>query len=75
MNIRRHERLLRTFPESKNKLYLALLFPRRLAGESPEVADAPDPMGESAVSCLKVLEMLHPALPAIPGGALREEIV
>ncbi|MBI5869548.1 MAG: hypothetical protein HZB44_01130 [Actinobacteria bacterium] len=54
---------------------MALLFPRRLAGESPEVADAPDPMGESAVSCLKVLEMLHPALPAIPGGALREEIV
>jgi protein-tyrosine-phosphatase len=73
MTIRQHEWLLRAFPESKNKLYLALLFPRRLAGESPEVADVPDPMGESVVFYLNVLEMLQPALPAILGGALREE--
>ncbi|MDO8736420.1 MAG: hypothetical protein Q7K29_04985 [Thermoleophilia bacterium] len=73
MTIRQHEWLLRTFPESENKIYLALLFPRRLAGESPEVADVPDPMGESVAFYLDVLEMLRPALPAILGGALREE--
>ncbi|MHB9111207.1 MAG: arsenate reductase/protein-tyrosine-phosphatase family protein [Thermoleophilia bacterium] len=75
MTIRQHEWLLRTFPEAKNKLYLALLFPRCLAGESPEVADVPDPMGESVEFYLNVLEMLQPALPAILGGALREETV
>jgi len=73
MTISQHEWLRRAFPESENKIYLALLFPRRLAGESPEEADVPDPMGESVAYYLDVLEMLRPALPGILGGALREE--
>jgi|SRR5665811_800830 len=75
MTISQHEWLRRAFPESENKIYLALLFPRRLAGESPEEADVPDPMGESVAYYLDVLEMLQPAMPAILGGALREENV
>jgi len=68
-----HEYLVQTFPESKNKIYLALLFPRRLDSKTRADTDVPDPIGESIGYYLEVLEMLRPALPDILKGALEEE--
>ena len=73
MTQRHHQWLLKEFPEHENKIYLALLFPRGLKGESPEVTDVPDPIGESVEFYLKVLEMLRPSLPEILGAALKED--
>ena len=74
MTQRHYQWLLGEFPEHKNKIYLALLFPRGLEGESPEVTDVPDPIGESVEFYLNVLEMLRPALPEILGAALKEDV-
>lgn len=74
MTQRQHGWLRREFPQYKNKIYLALLFPRQLAGERPDETDVPDPIGESVEFYIKVLEMLGPALPDITRGALGEEI-
>ncbi|MCL4474054.1 MAG: low molecular weight phosphotyrosine protein phosphatase [Actinobacteria bacterium] len=68
-----HEWLVRAFPERKNAIYLALLFPRRLDEKSPAAADVPDPIGESVGFYLDVLEMLKPALPVILSAALGKE--
>lgn len=65
--------LLHSFPESKNKLYLALLFSRGLEGQPQAATDVRDPIGESVGFYLDVLEMLKPTLPGILSGALREE--
>ena len=74
MTQRHHAWLRREFPQYKNKIYLALLFPEELAGEDPQVTDVPDPIGESVKFYINVLEMLRPALPKIARGALGEEI-
>ena len=74
MTQRHYQWLRRKFPEQENKIYLALLFPRRLEGESPDVTDVPDPIGESVEFYINVLEMLRPALPEILGAALKEDV-
>ena len=73
MTKRHHDWLVQAFPESKNKIYLALLFPRGLDGRPPAGTDVPDPIGESVGFYLDVLELLQPVLPKILSGALREE--
>lgn len=70
-----HDWLAREFPERKNRLYLALLFPRRLDDNSSAATDVPDPIGESVGFYLDVLDMLAPALPVILSAALGEETV
>lgn len=65
--------LCRHYPGQENKIYLAMLFPHRLEGESPEMTDVPDPIGESVEYYLRVLEMLEPVLPDIYRGALEED--
>lgn len=64
--------LLQQYPAYENKIYLAMLFPRKLAGEASGSADVPDPIGESVDYYLEVLEMLEPVLPEIYSGALEE---
>lgn len=75
MTQRHHAWLRREFPQYKNKIYLAMLFPRELDGESPELTDVPDPIGESVEFYIRVLEMLRPALPVIASGALGEGVI
>lgn len=74
MTQRHHKWLRGEFPEHENKIYLALLFPRQPEGESPDVTDVPDPIGESVEFYLQVLEMLRPALPEILGAVLKEDV-
>ena len=62
--------LRRRFPRLENKVYLAMLFPQRLAGQPPAETDIPDPVGESVEYYLEVLDMLQPTLPAVVAGAL-----
>jgi protein-tyrosine-phosphatase len=75
MTRRHHDNLVRTFPQSKNKIYLALLFPHGFDGKPTANTDIPDPIGESVEFYLDVLEMLKPALPVILSGALGEETI
>ncbi len=65
--------LLHSFRESKNKLYLALLFLREFEGQPQAATEVPDPIGESVGFYLDVLEMLKPTLPGILSAALGEE--
>jgi len=74
MTQRHYQWLRREFPASENKIYLALLFPRRLDGESPETTDVPDPIGESVEFYVNVLEMLRPVLPDILDAVLKEDV-
>ncbi len=62
--------LRRRFPQHENKVYLAMLFPQRLAGQRPAETDIPDPVGESVDFYLEVLNMLKPTLPRVFQGAL-----
>lgn len=68
-----HDWLCTRYPGLENKVYLAMLFPRRLEGGGRGKADVPDPIGESVDYYLKVLEMLEPVLPNIYRGALEED--
>ncbi len=65
--------LRREFPDCKNKIYLALSFPRRFSAAEREGIDVPDPMGLSEEYYAEVLAMLEPALPRIVAGMLEEE--
>ena len=67
---RHHDWLRRRFPEKKNAVYLALLFPHRLGAEPPDQTDIPDPIGESVEHYLAVLGMLQPTLSGVLAGAL-----
>ena len=67
---RHHDWLRRRFPEKKNTVYLALLFPRPLGAEPPSQTDIPDPVGESVEHYLEVLGMLKPTLSAVLEAAL-----
>jgi protein-tyrosine-phosphatase len=68
-----HKWLQREFPRHENKLYLALLFPRRLTSETPPETDIPDPIGETVEYYIEVLKMLEPTLPIILSSALRDK--
>ncbi len=61
------------FPGFENRIYLALLFPRRFSREDAEGIDVPDPIGQSERYYTQVLEMISPALPRILKGLLNEE--
>lgn len=74
MTQRHYGWMRREFPQYKNKIYLAMLYPRQLAGESPDETDIPDPIGESVEFYINVLNMLGPVMPVIAGSILREEI-
>lgn len=66
-----HDWLCTRYPGLENKIYLAMLFPRRLRRRFSGRIDVPDPIGESVEYYLKVLDMLVPVLPEIHRGALR----
>lgn len=71
---RRHcDELVGEFPRHENKIYLALLFPRRLSPDEPGGIDVPDPIGLSVDYYTQVLEMMQPALPRILAGIMEEE--
>jgi protein-tyrosine-phosphatase len=61
------------FPEFENRIYLALLFPRRLERGSDDGVDVPDPIGLSERQYTQVLEMMAPALPRLYKGLLEKE--
>lgn len=65
--------LVREFPEHENKIYLALLFPRKVNWERLDGIDVPDPIGQSVRYYAEVLEMLSPALPRIFDNTFKEE--
>lgn len=71
---RRHcDELAGEFPRHKNKIYLALLFPRKLSPDEPGGIDVPDPIGLSVDYYAQVLELMKPALPRILAGIMEEE--
>lgn len=66
--------LLREFPGHENKIYLALLFPRKISPDEPGGIDVPDPIGLSVDYYTQVLEMIQPALPRILKGIMEEDL-